>query len=176
MYYFNLTGEIVASNAHDLIFYWHSKILDENYTGTITIYLSSIGGDIESAIRVYDFLKSTPNKIHTIGFGQIDSSAITIFLAGDKRTVLKNTRFRFHEPTYHIQQANSMLPFFEERIRLFQQLDRRLKEITSQETKKSMVQINKLYLEGKILNTADAKALNIVDEIVSELPKPTNLS
>ncbi|OGY17584.1 MAG: hypothetical protein A2784_00550 [Candidatus Chisholmbacteria bacterium RIFCSPHIGHO2_01_FULL_48_12] len=176
MYYFTFTGDVSVSNTQELIHFFNSKIIDGNYTETFTIFLSSIGGDIDAAIRTYDFLKSIPNKIHTIGFGQIDSSAITIFLAGDKRTVLQKTRFRFHEPTYHMQQADSILSFFGERVGLFQELDKRLKEITSQETGKSISQINKLYSEGKILNTQEAKNLGIVHEVVSQLPKPENLT
>jgi len=175
MIYFTLTGNIDASNTQGLIHFFNSQIIDQNYTDTLTIFLSSIGGDIDAAVRVYDFLKSIPNKVHTIGFGQIDSAAITIFLAGDKRTVLKKTRFRFHEPTYYMQQSDSVLAFFEERVRLFHQLDKRMKEITSEQTGKSLTQISKLYSEGKILDTVEAKSLGLVSEIVSEMPKPTTL-
>jgi len=146
-----------------------------SYLLTLTIFLSSTGGDIDSAIRAYDFLKSIPNKVHTIGFGQIDSAAITLLLSGDKRTALKKTRFRFHEPTYYMQQADSVLSFFEERVRLFQQLDKRMKEITAEETGKSIVQIRKLYSDGRILSTSEAKDLGIVHEVVEVMPKPVSL-
>jgi len=174
--YFTLTGDINASNIQNLIHFFNCQIIEQNYTDTLTIFLSSIGGDIDSAIRAYDFLKSVPNKIHTIGFGQIDSAAITLLLSGDKRTVIEKTRFRFHEPTYYMQQADSVLSFFEERVRLFQQLDTRMKEITSKQTGKSLAQINKLYANGKILNTTEAKSLGLVHEIVNEMPKPVNLT
>lgn len=176
MVYYTLTGDVNVSNTQGLIHFFNSQIIDQSYNDTFTIFLSSIGGDIDSAIRVYDFLKSIPNKVHTIGFGQIDSAAITLLLSGDKRTVLKKTRFRFHEPTYHMQQADSVLPFFEERVRLFQQLDKRMKEITSEETGKSLTQIIKLYSDGKILNTSEAKDLGLVHEIVNEMPRPVSLS
>lgn len=175
MVYYTLTGDVNATNCQGLIHFFNGQIIDNNYTDTFTIYLSSIGGDIDSAIRVYDFLKSVPNKVHTIGFGQIDSAAITLLLSGDKRTVLKKTRFRFHEPTYYMQQSDSVLSFFEERVRLFQQLDKRMKEITSEETGKSLTQISKLYAAGKILNIVEAKNLGIVHDVVSDIPKPISL-
>ena len=175
MIYFTLTGDINATNCQGLIHFFNSQIIDQNYTDTFTVYLSSIGGDIDSAIRVYDFLKSVPNKVHTIGFGQIDSAAITVMLSGDRRTALENTRFRFHEPTYYMQQADSVLMFFEERVRLFLQLDKRMKEIVSKETGKSIAQIRKIYSEGKILTTTEAKDLGLVHEVLREMPKPTTL-
>ncbi len=98
MIYFTLTGNIDASNTQALIYFFNNQIIDNDYTDTLTIFLSSIGGDIDAAVRVYDFLKSVPNKVHTIGFGQIDSAAITIFLAGDKRTVLKKHGSDFMNP------------------------------------------------------------------------------
>jgi ATP-dependent protease ClpP protease subunit len=176
MIYYTLTGNIDASNTQGLIHFFNGQIIEQNYTDTLTIFLSSVGGDIDAAVRVYDFLKSVPNKVHTVGFGQIDSAAITIFLAGDKRTVLKKTRFRFHEPTYYMHQSDSVLSFFEERVRLFQQLDKRMKGISSEQTGKSLTQINKLYFDGKILDTAEAKSLGLVHEVVNEMPKPTSLS
>ena len=176
MFYFLLTGEITNINTESLIHFFNSKIIDENYSDTITIYLSSIGGDIDAAIRVYDFLKSIPNKVHTIGLSQVDSAAITIYLAGDKRTALFNTRFRIHEPNYFIRENSALLPLYEERVNLFRELDKRMKEITAKEIKKDIKIIQKLYQQGKILNTQEAKEFGMVHEILNSLPKPSSLN
>lgn len=175
MYYFDLTGEIAGNKIQELIHFFNSKIIDEQYVDTFTIFISSEGGDVDSAIRAYDFLKTIKNKVFVVGFGQIDSAAITIFLAGDKRVVLPKTRFRFHEPTYNIQQERSALSVFNERVRFFNELDTRIKEITALETRKSNKQIIKLYNDGVVFNPQQAKDLGIVHEIVAELPIPQNI-
>lgn len=175
MYYFTLTGDITVSNTHELIHFFNCKRIDDNYTDTFTIFISSVGGDIDSAIRVYDFLKSIPNKIHTIGFGQVDSSAITVYLAGDKRSALIDTRFRIHEPTYYIHEKGALLSYYEERINLFKELDKRMKVIASKETEKNVSIINKLYQDGKILNSREAKNIGIVHDIIKDLPKPGSI-
>lgn len=175
-YYFTITGGIDPNTTHGLIHFFNSKILDERYDGTYTIYISSTGGDMDSAIRVYDFLKSIPNKIHTVGFGQIDSAAVTIFLAGDKRTVLKNTRFRLHEPTYFMQQSAALLNYYTECISLFKVLDTRYKEITAKETNHKISEIRSLCAKGKIFTCEEAKEYGIANEIVDSMPKLEDLT
>lgn len=175
MIYYDLTGEINGNSAQGLIHHFNTQIIDNNYNETLTIFLSSQGGDIDSAIRIYDFLKSVENKVFVIGFGQIDSAAIIIYLAGDKRVVLPKTRFRFHEPTYNMQQESSSLSVFDERVKLFKELDNRMKEIAVSETGKGKAMILKLYSDGVVLNTSQAKDFGLVHEIVKQMPKPQNI-
>lgn len=80
----------------DLIAGAISWLSNKVYQGKVTklkFILSSTGGDIDSAIRLYDYLKALPFDVETIGFGQIDSAANVIFLAGIKRFAVKDCRF-----------------------------------------------------------------------------------
>lgn len=175
MYYFSINGGIDQAATHGLIHFFNSKRIDENYEGTFTIFISSTGGDIDSAIRVYDFLKSITNKIHTIGFGQVDSSALLVYLAGDKRTALEDTRFRIHEATYHVDELNAPLVVFEERTQLFQKLDMRMKSIVAKELNKTLEKVEQEYANGKILSIDEAIKLGIVHHKVKGLPKPEDI-
>lgn len=176
MYYYDLTGEITEGKIQELIHFFNSKIIDENYSDTFTIFISSEGGDIDSAIRVFDFLKIIKNKVFTVGFGQIDSAAIIIFLSGDRRVVIPKTRFRFHEATYNVHQEKSSLVVFEEKVSLFKELDNRMKEIVVSETGINKKKVFEMYNKGVILNSQKAKDLGVVHEIVQELPKPINIT
>ena len=66
----------------------------------IEIYFSSPGGQVGQGLAIYDALISCPCEIHMIGSGEIMSMGFIIFLAGDKRTAAKHTRFMMHSISY----------------------------------------------------------------------------
>jgi ATP-dependent protease ClpP protease subunit len=63
----------------------------------IILAITSPGGSSGTAMSLYDLLRSVlkPN-LTTIGSGEVDSSAVLIFLAGDTRFVTKHTTMLFH--------------------------------------------------------------------------------
>ena len=82
-YYF-LAGEINQTSVNNLIASMLARSVEE-VRESANLYISSTGGDLDSAIRFYDFIKASDVKINTVGYGQIDSAAVLLFLAGDKR-------------------------------------------------------------------------------------------
>ena len=68
---------------------------------TISIYVSSPGGHVESGDVVYDMLKFIKPTVRVIGTGWVASAATTIYLAAEKenRFCLPNTRFLVHQPS-----------------------------------------------------------------------------
>jgi ATP-dependent Clp protease protease subunit len=67
---------------------------------SITIYISSPGGHVESGDVIYDMIKFIEPEVKVIGTGWVASAATTIYLAADKenRFSLPNTRFLVHQP------------------------------------------------------------------------------
>ena len=180
-YYFTLTGVIDAKLVADTIIWSNAQFLSGGMT-KLRFHISSIGGDVDSALRLYDFLKALPVEIEMIGFGQVDSAANIIFLAGTKRIAVRNCRFLLHQGTFNGHQGSVPLVMHEEAMRLFNELHRRHVEIIAKETGKNKTDIEKLLKEGKILNTTEAKEIGIVHEVIekfSSLPSqasPTNVT
>jgi ATP-dependent protease ClpP protease subunit len=168
MKYYYLTGDVNAVNVNSVI----APMLDQIHTAPqepAYLYISSTGGDIDSAIRLYDFIKSSNLTITTVGFGQIDSAAIIVFLAGSQRILIKNCRLRLHPPIYHGPQSQILL-VHQEALSLFQALDKRYFEIISNETLKSEAKIKKMYTNGKILSPREALTMKLATEIKEKLP------
>ena len=67
---------------------------------SITIYISSPGGHVESGDVIYDMIKFIEPEVKVIRTGWVASAATTIYLAADKenRFSLPNTRFLVHQP------------------------------------------------------------------------------
>ncbi len=85
----------------------------QNSKKPITLCVMSPGGDAYSAFALYDFIKSTPNKIIFHGFGEIMSSGTIIMAACDevylspKSTVMVHAGFvNIPETTYQDAQLN----------------------------------------------------------------------
>jgi len=66
----------------------------------ITLEINSTGGDCDSGYALYDWILSRSKfQLQTVGFGQISSMAVILFLAGDYRVIGRNTIIYLHEPS-----------------------------------------------------------------------------
>lgn len=73
------------------------ELLREDAKAGVTMLVTSAGGPSGTAMGFYDTVRSVLKpSLTTIGAGDVDSSGIIIFLAGDRRYVTKNTTLLFH--------------------------------------------------------------------------------
>lgn len=163
-----LTGDINANVAHQFITWTQ----EQRCLGVkkLTFFISSVGGDIDSAIRIYDFLKSTDLEIITVSFGQIDSAANLIFLAGKERLSTVGCRFFIHEGTYNFGNPKAALHVHDETVRLFTTMQDKVCEIISQETNQPSKNIKTKLRKGTVLTSVEANKIGIVTKIVKTLP------
>ena len=139
-----------------------------NLTEDAEIVIHSTGGDLECAFSMLDLIEKCPFKITTSILGKCHSAAIVPFLAGEKRSIHKNSTMLIHEPyttfsedelyrindlAYHIEKltlnTNKLLALFEEKTNL---------------TRK---QLQKFFKNGETLLTAeDCIKFGIATEII----------
>ena len=168
--WYTLTGRIDPNISHQLISWTNGQLFNGQIT-KLTIFLSSTGGDVDSALRIYSFLKGLPIEVEIIGFSQIDSAANTVFLAGSKRKALAGCRFFLHEGTFNIGNQGAALHVHEETINILQELLKRNIAVISKETGKSIKIVRNVLREGKILSTKQALDFGLVTEIIDKLPQ-----
>lgn len=68
----------------------------------ILIHLKTCGGIWEEGMAIYDAIKACPNKITILNYTHARSMSSLIFLAADKRVMMPNSKFMFHEGTMAI--------------------------------------------------------------------------
>lgn len=66
---------------------------------TFVVPISSDGGDDDAAWAIYKILTTFNRKVYTVGYSGVYSSAVNIFMAGEKRYVFSDTSFLFHPVT-----------------------------------------------------------------------------
>ena len=165
------TGLIDAKSVADLIVWVNNQTQANSDDTRLTLFLSSTGGDIDSAVRAYSFLKGLPIDLEIIGFGQIDSAANTIFLASKTRKALKGCRFFLHEGTFSIGNPSAALHVHEETLRLLQNLLQKTIDIITSETGKNREEIIKILRDGQIFTAAEAVEFGLATEIIEKIPK-----
>ena len=167
--WYTITGLIDANTAQQLITYINGQIYRTDIK-KLKILISSIGGDVDSAIRIYSYLKALPIEVETIAFSQIDSATNIIYSAGVKRIAIKGCRFFLHEGTFTTGAQTTTLHNHEETLVIFQELLKKHIGILSKETGKGESEIKELFKASTILSAEKAKELGLVHEILEKLP------
>jgi ATP-dependent Clp protease protease subunit len=167
--WYTLTGLIDQNSAQQFIAWVNNQLYSQSVE-KLKFLISSGGGDTDSAIRIYSYLKALPIEVETIGFGQIDSAANIIFLAGKERNAVEGCRFLLHEGTFNIGMPNAPLRNHEETLIFFRELFRKHIEILARETKKKPDEIRKILSEGAIMTAEEAKSFGIAYNVIQKLP------
>ena len=137
---------------------------------SITILISSSGGQVSAGISIYNFLKGLPAEVITHNFGQSDSIAVTIFCAGSKRYCTPDSRFLIHGIGFDGAQGQR----FDERLlgeRLEGLKNERItiSKIISENSKKSTKEIEEDMFKGVVWTAEQAVANGLVHQIKKEL-------
>jgi len=76
-------------------------------TQPITIVINSGGGDVQQALAMYDFIRSSGCHITTVALGSCESSACILLQAGDLRKAYRGTTVMYHSGTDSIPELST---------------------------------------------------------------------
>ena len=161
-----LTGPIndqVASLATAQLLFLES----ENPKKEIYLYINSPGGLVTAGLGVYDTMQYIKPDVSTLCIGQAASMGSFLLAAGTKgkRFSLPNSRIMVHQPSAGFQGQATDIEIHANEVL---SLKKRLNEIYSKHTGKSVEEI-KSALERDNFMTADAaKSFGLVDEVVEK--------
>ncbi|PKN10985.1 MAG: ATP-dependent Clp endopeptidase, proteolytic subunit ClpP [Deltaproteobacteria bacterium HGW-Deltaproteobacteria-5] len=135
----------------------------------IFFYLNSPGGHVSSGMAIYDTMQYIKPPISTVCMGQAASMAAILLAAGEKgkRFALPHARILIHQPLGGFQgQATDIDIQAREILRLKDELNRILSELTGQQLEKIMNDTERDYF----MTSAQAKEYGLIDEIVVRKP------
>ena len=161
-----LTGQI-NDNVASLVTAQLLFLEAEDPKKEIYFYINSPGGLVTAGLGIYDTMQYIKPEISTLCIGQAASMGSFLLAAGSKgkRFSLPNSRIMVHQPSAGFQgQARDIEIHAKEVL----SLKKRLNEIYSKHTGKSVEEI-KSALERDNFMTADvAKEFGLVDEVVEK--------
>ena len=161
-----LTGQI-NDNVASLVTAQLLFLEAEDPKKEIYLYINSPGGLVTAGLGIYDTMQYVKPDISTLCIGQAASMGSFLLAAGTKgkRFSLPNSRIMVHQPSAGFQGQATDIEIHANEVL---SLKKRLNEIYSKHTNKSVDEI-KSALERDNFMTADAaKVFGLIDEVVEK--------
>ena len=139
----------------------------ENPKKEIYLYINSPGGLVTAGLGIYDTIQYIKPAVSTLCIGQACSMGSFLLASGEKgkRFSLPNSRIMVHQPSAGFQGQATDIEIHANEVL---SLKKRLNEIYSKHTGKSVSEI-KLALERDNFMTAEnAKSFGLIDKVVDK--------
>jgi ATP-dependent protease ClpP protease subunit len=128
--------------------------------------IASGGGDIIASFAGYNTLVNLPVTVTTHNAGAVDSSALMLFLAGEKRTASRMSRFFFHQIQWSFSAQGSLTAgMIEDAGKWLSAYEDLMAECIADETNISKDDAMKMMREGTSVSPEEAETLGLIDEI-----------
>lgn len=159
-----LSGPIDDDSANTII----AQLLfldSQNSKEDIKIYINSPGGQVTSALAIYDTMQYVRSDVSTICIGMAASAAALILAAGErgKRVILPNSEVLIHQVMGGAQGQETDIQIHASHIA---KMKKRLNEIMSKHTKQLISRVEKDTDRDYFMNAEEAKKYGIVDKII----------
>ena len=139
----------------------------ENPNKEISFYINSPGGLVTSGLGIYDTMQYINSPVSTLCIGQASSMGSFLLAAGEKgkRYSLPNSRIMVHQPSAGFQGQATDIEIHANEVL---SLKKRLNEIYSKHTKKSVEDIKKALERDNFMTPDNAKEFGLIDQVVEK--------
>ena len=141
----------------------------ENPKKEIYLYINSPGGLVTAGLGIYDTMQYIKPAVSTLCIGQACSMGSFLLAAGEKgkRFSLPNSRIMVHQPSAGFQGQATDIEIHANEVL---SLKKRLNEIYSNHTGKSVSEIKLALERDNFMTTDNAKSFGLIDKVVDKRP------
>ena len=139
----------------------------ENPKKEIYLYINSPGGLVTSGLGIYDTMQYIKPEVSTLCIGQAASMASFLLAAGEKgkRFSLPNSRIMVHQPSAGFTGQATDIEIHAKEVL---SLKKRLNEIYSKHTGKSVEEIKAALERDNFMTAENAKSFGLIDKVVDK--------
>ena len=139
----------------------------ENSKKDIYLYINSPGGLVTAGLGIYDTMQYIKPDVSTLCIGQAASMGSFLLAAGQKgkRFSLPNSRIMVHQPSAGFQGQATDIEIHANEVLA---LKKRLNEIYSKHTGKSVDEIKTALERDNFMTPQDAKNFGLIDKVVEK--------
>ena len=139
----------------------------ENPKKDIYLYINSPGGLVTAGLGIYDTMQYVKPEVSTLCIGQACSMGSFLLSAGQKgkRFSLPNSRIMVHQPSSGFQGQATDIEIHANEVL---SLKKRLNEIYSKHTGKSVDDIKKALERDNFMTAENAKSFGLIDQVVEK--------
>ncbi len=161
-----LTGQI-NDNVASLVTAQLLFLEAEDPKKEIYLYINSPGGLVTAGLGIYDTMQYIKPDISTLCIGQAASMGSFLLAAGTKgkRFSLPNSRIMVHQPSAGFQGQATDIEIHANEVL---SLKKRLNEIYSKHTGKSVDEIKSALERDNFMTAEAAKSFGLIDEVVEK--------
>ena len=161
-----LTGQI-NDNVASLVTAQLLFLEAEDPKKEIYLYINSPGGLVTAGLGIYDTMQYVKPDISTLCIGQAASMGSFLLSAGKKgkRFSLPNSRIMVHQPSAGFQGQATDIEIHANEVL---SLKKRLNEIYSKHTGKSVDEIKSALERDNFMTANAAKSFGLIDEVVEK--------
>ena len=133
----------------------------------ISLYINSPGGLVTAGLGIYDTMQYVKPEISTLCIGQAASMGSFLLAAGakGKRFSLPNSRIMVHQPSAGFQGQATDIEIHANEVL---SLKKRLNEIYSKHTGKSVDEIKSSLERDNFMTPDNAKTFGLIDKVVEK--------
>jgi ATP-dependent Clp protease protease subunit len=141
----------------------------ENPKKEIYLYINTPGGLVTAGLGIYDTMQYIKPEVSTLCIGQAASMGSFLLAAGanGKRFSLPNSRIMVHQPSAGFQGQATDIEIHAKEVL---SLKKRLNEIYSKHTGKSVDEIKKALERDNFMSPESAKEFGLIDLVVENRP------
>ena len=167
--YILFTPQAIIPDATTALINQVQTLIDEGVS-TINLLISCPGGNVDSGLMAYNFLKGCPAEIITHNINICDSITGVIYAAGYRRLSVPHGRFLFHGPSSNFAaNTNYTETQLEERLTTLRNNIDNIAGVLAAASGKDEVTIHQDMRQGLILEPEKAVEYGLVHEIQEEL-------
>ena len=139
----------------------------ENPDKDIHLYINSPGGSVTAGLSIYDTMQFIKPDVSTLCIGQAASMGSFLLAAGakGKRFSLPNSRIMVHQPSAGFQGQATDIEIHANEVL---SLKKRLNEIYSKHTGKSVDEIKSALERDNFMTPENAKDFGLIDKVVEK--------
>ena len=139
----------------------------ENPKKEIYLYINSPGGLVTAGLGIYDTMQYIKSQVSTLCIGQAASMASFLLAAGEKgkRFSLPNSRVMVHQPSAGFTGQATDIEIHAKEVL---SLKKRLNEIYSKHTGKSVEEIKAALERDNFMTAENAKSFGLIDKVVDK--------
>jgi len=133
----------------------------------ISLYINSPGGLVTAGLGIYDTMQYIKPDVSTLCIGQAASMGSFLLAAGTKgkRFSLPNSRIMVHQPSAGFQGQATDIEIHANEVLA---LKKRLNEIYSKHTNKSVDEIKQALERDNFMTPENAKDFGLIDKVVDK--------
>ena len=133
----------------------------------ISLYINCPGGLVTAGLGIYDTIQYIKPDVSTLGIGQAASMGSFLLAAGakGKRFSLPNSRIMVHQPSAGYQGQATDIEIHAKEVL---SLKKRLNEIYSKHTNKSVDEIKTALERDNFMTPENAKDFGLIDKVVAK--------